>query len=150
MNTIEARLARGAAAGAAATTAHTRVMLAAQKAGLVGRLPPELITEKALDALHLPRRRGTQELAAGGLHYGYGMVTGALYSTLVQGRIAPNDPLLEGALFGGLIWFASYQGWVPALRLLPPISRDRRGRQLALALAHVVFGAVVGLLARRR
>ena len=141
-------IGRGAAAGIGATTAMSAVLIAAQHAGLLGRLPPERITERMLDALHLSRNRREQKALAAISHYGYGTVTGAVFG-LLQRRIAPRHPVAAGVAFGGLVWLSSYVGWVPALKILPPPRKDRPGRQLTLVLAHAVYGAVLGLLSRR-
>lgn len=141
-------IGRGAAAGIGATTAMTGVLIAAQRAGLLGKLPPERITERMLDALHLSRNRREQKAMATISHYGYGTFTGAVFG-LLQRRLAPRHPVAAGVAFGGLVWLLSYVGWVPALKILPPPRKDRPGRQLTLVLGHV-FGAVLGWLSRRR
>jgi hypothetical protein len=41
------------------------------------------------------------------------------------------------------IWLVSYQGWVPALGIMPPASRDRRGRVATMLVAHWVYGAAL-------
>ena len=52
-----------------------------------------------------------------------------------------------GALYATGIWLVSYQGWVPALGIMPPASRDRRGRVATMLAAHWVYGAALGVLA---
>jgi hypothetical protein len=47
------------------------------------------------------------------------------------------------------VWALSYQGWVPALGILPPASRDQPGRQWTMVAAHVVYGVVLGAMERR-
>jgi len=49
-------------------------------------------------------------------------------------------------------WLAGYGLWVPAIGAVPPLHRDRPGRQVALIAGHVVYGAVLaeGLRALRR
>jgi len=47
-------------------------------------------------------------------------------------------------LAASLVWFVSYQGWVPALGLLPPAHRDRPGRPATMLIAHWVYGATLG------
>ena len=42
------------------------------------------------------------------------------------------------------IWLVSYQGWVPALGIMAPASRDRRGRVVTMLAAHWVYGAALG------
>jgi hypothetical protein len=47
---------------------------------------------------------------------------------------------------GEAVYAVSYAGWVPAFGALPAADRDRRPRQLAMATAHLVYGAVLGAL----
>jgi hypothetical protein len=42
-----------------------------------------------------------------------------------------------------------YVGALPALGILTLPSRDRRGRQAAIIAAHLVYGGVLGAIARR-
>jgi hypothetical protein len=76
-------------------------------------------------------------------HLGYGMVGGAVYAaTLGRARAVPRP--LSGLCFGLLVWLGSYEGWVPALRMMPPASRDRPDRVFTMVAAHVVYGAFMG------
>jgi uncharacterized membrane protein YagU involved in acid resistance len=77
-------------------------------------------------------------------HFGYGMLTGALYP-LTYTR-PPRHPVLHGSLYGLAVWALSYLGWIPALRLLPPATQQRRERRRLMLAAHVVWGAATGLL----
>jgi uncharacterized membrane protein YagU involved in acid resistance len=54
-----------------------------------------------------------------------------------------------GALYGLALWLVSYQGWIPALGLLPPPEQDAQGRTMAMIAAHLVYGAMLGWMARR-
>ena len=47
------------------------------------------------------------------------------------------------------VWAVSYQGWVPALGILPKASEDRPARPAVMVAAHVVYGAVLGALEQR-
>lgn len=135
-------LTRGAAAGAVATAAMSALMLAAGRAGLMGRQPPEAIVRQA-GALTAgePRGRLADALAAVA-HLGFGAGTGVAYALLPpSGR-----PVLRGAAVGELVYAVSYAGWVPALGALPPADRDRPPRQVTMAAAHLVYGAVLGAL----
>ena len=73
-------------------------------------------------------------------HAAYGAGAGAALAA-----VAPAAPLRRRATIGYavLLWLLSYQGWVPLAGALPPVVRDRRGRALSIALAHVVWGAVL-------
>jgi hypothetical protein len=122
-------------------------MAAAKKAGLMGRLPPEKVTESALAAagqgdLPKPVRRATS-LAA---HFAFGTAAGAAFAIAHRRLRPPSSPIATGVLFGGLVWLVSYAGWIPALGIMPPPGRDRPGRPTSMLLAHGVFGAVLGAL----
>lgn len=54
-----------------------------------------------------------------------------------------------GAAFGLAVWAAGYEGWVPAMGVLPPAHRDKRSRALTMLAAHLVYGAVLGVASRR-
>jgi len=141
---IEA-LTRGAAAGAVATAAMSALMLAAGRAGLMGRQPPEAIVRRAgqLTATE-PRGRLAEALAAAA-HLAFGVGTGAAYALLPPA----GRPVARGVAAGTAVYAVSYAGWVPALGALPPADRDRTSRQAAMAAAHVVYGAVLGALDNR-
>jgi len=144
------RALRGAAAGGIATLAMSGIMLVAQRGGLMRKLPPEKITERALDWLRIPRSESAEDAAATVSHFGYGASAGALFASLLQGRLLPKHPVIEGLLFGGVVWAVSYFGWVPAVGAMPSPSHDRRGRTVSMAIAHAVFGAVLGWLSGSR
>jgi hypothetical protein len=44
----------------------------------------------------------------------------------------------------------SYQGWIPALGIMPPASEDRPDRPRVMLLAHLVYGAILGNIVARR
>jgi hypothetical protein len=122
------------------------VMLAAQRAGLTGKLPPRKLTQRTLDFLHLPRGETTDKLATVGAHLSYGSACGKLYESTVRHKVMPKHPVAEGMLFGAGVWVASYFGWVPKFGLMQPPTRDRPDRSLVMFGAHLVFGGVLGKL----
>lgn len=126
----------------------TAVMAVAQRAGWLGELPPETITATAADAadaeLDETRRHGLTAVN----HLAFGASGGAAFAVLAT--CVPPGPsrVVTGAAFGLTVWLASYQGWIPALDILPPASRDQRGRRRTMIAAHVVYGATLGALLR--
>lgn len=140
----------GAGSGVVASLSMSALMLAAQKAGLTGKLPPRKITQRALNALRVPRGKKTDGLSTFAAHLGYGSAAGAFYSTWLKGRFLPRNPVAEGMLFGTALWAASYFGWVPAMKILPMPTKDRPGRSLTVFVGHLVYGAVLGFFGRRR
>ncbi|MCH6472342.1 DUF1440 domain-containing protein [Sinomonas terrae] len=136
------RAIRGASAGVAATAAMTTVFGAAGASGLIHRQPPEKIVRTLFPSLPTT---GKEALALAS-HVGYGMSGGALYSCLVPFRF--QDPG-TGTVFGAMVWLAGYEGWLPAMDILPPAHEDRPGRAANVFIAHLVYGWTLGWAARR-
>ncbi len=148
-------LARGLAGGIVATIAMSAVMLAAQRTGLMGRMPPKKISDALLARIGIRRAapEGTRTALATLGHFAFGGMCGALFGLAHQSWPVPTRrssevrhrraPLLAGLAFGTAIWTVSYAGWVPALRIMPPPQDDRPGRPTSMLLAHWVFGAVL-------
>ena len=150
MKVVKALLA-GAAAGALATVAMSAVMLGAKRAGITGELPPERITRSAFETVvDEPPSDEEEDAAAATAHIGFGAVAGALFALIMlwtdaERRSTPTAAS-AGVLYATGIWLVSYQGWVPALGIMPPASRDRRGRVATMLVAHWVYGAALGAL----
>ncbi len=147
--TVLRKIAGGALAGAVGTAAMSAFMFAAWRPHVMGRKPPERITERLLDRAGVPRGRTTQDALASALHVGFGMAAGSVYPLLRELLPARLPRPLEGAAFGTAIWALSYKGWVPGLGLMPPADKDRPGRQEVLVAAHWVYGGVTAALVPR-
>jgi len=150
MKTIRSLL-RGATAGAVATVAMSALMLAAKRIGITGTLPPELIARKAVAvAAGDPPREDREDAVAAVAHIGFGAIAGAAFELLMMraddARNSAPIGASAGALYGTAIWLVSYQGWVPALGIMPAASRDRRGRVATMLAAHWVYGGALGVL----
>jgi hypothetical protein len=141
----------GACAGVGASVPMSAVMLVAQRLGLMGQQPPEKITEAAASrAGNTSRRETTTHAASVVAHLGFGAAAGAVYGVARERLPRAWPGAATGVAYGLAVWAASYQGWVPALGIMPAASRDRPGRPASMATAHVVFGlALDRLLARR-
>lgn len=144
MTTTWRRLAGGAAAGAAATVPMSAVMLAAGRLGLMGTQPPEAIADRALDEAGAHVFEPTIDVLAALAHLGFGAAAGAVFR-LARPRGGPGS----GLAWAALVYAGSYLGWVPALGILPPATKDREGRVGSMLAAHAVFGAVLGALPPR-
>lgn len=141
--------ARGAGAGTAATVAMSAVMLAAGKLGFHGKQPPEAIVEAGLDAADVDRSQRQENVVASIAHLGFGSSMGAVYALLRRSTCAPGPEPLHGVGWGLAVWALSYQGWIPALGILPPATRDEGDRPPTMIAAHVAYGAVLGGLVGR-
>jgi uncharacterized membrane protein YagU involved in acid resistance len=139
------RAARGAGAGLIATIPMSAVMFAAQRLGPVDELDPEIITETGLEAARVEASESTQNLLSTLAHLGFGAGVGAVYG-LLSPRLR-RAPLLTGPLYGLAVCGASYQGWIPAMGIAPPLSRRGPARRWMQILSHLVYGTVLGRLA---
>jgi uncharacterized membrane protein YagU involved in acid resistance len=80
-------------------------------------------------------------------HFGYGTALGAVYSLLAE-RL-PFTPPLSGILYGMAVWTGSYLGWLPAFHILRPATEFSPSRRSLLIIAHLVWGASLGILTKR-
>lgn len=143
-------LAKGAVAGAFATLFHTAVMYALQPRLPRARrhpLPPVQVTANAARrAGNINVDPGTPLRGATALaHFGFGAAAGGLYAPI--GKRFGSVP--TGIGYGIGVWAASYLGWIPALRLLPPASRQSNQRNVMMILAHVAWGAALAVAFKR-
>jgi hypothetical protein len=146
MNRFVGRLAAGAVAGLVGTGKMSIVMGLAKAAGLLGEPPPQKLTRRMLDIFGARRPQpGTLALATALSHLGYGAALGALFGLVP--RRASNAA--TGAVFGAAVWAVSYAGWVPKVGLMRRPSRDRFGRPTSMLLAHLVYGATLGVMRKR-
>jgi hypothetical protein len=136
-------LLRGALAGAAATVPMSVVMLALRKH--MGEQPPDAIAKKAAGAVGASPTENQTDALASVAHLAFGAMGGAAYALLPKW----GPPPLRGVLTGLAIWASAYQGLVPALEIMPPASEDQPKRPGIMIGAHVVYGAVLGLLEER-
>ena len=149
-------MAGGFVDGALATLPMSAFMLAAQRLGAMGQQPPERITEAGMHAAGADEvPRPTKKATAVLLHFAFGGVGGAAFAAwarrperrirdLLHRRRGPGHQALTGAVFGSMVWAASYMGWVPALGIMPPATRDRPGRPTSMLVAHWIYGAALG------
>jgi hypothetical protein len=143
---------QGAVSGLVATGAMSAVMLAAQRLGLVGKLPPRKIVQRWLAAHGVPwhRRRGQHGVATVS-HFAFGASAGWVFGLLARalGLRRPTGLALGGA-YGAAVWAVAYGLVLPAAGLMPRPEQDRPGRQGVMAGAHLIYGAVLGGLAAPR
>jgi hypothetical protein len=136
----------GAVAGIAATFALSTAKRAIEKRTPSAKVPMRkdagaFVVERAESML--PRRavaripRKVESVAQQSARLLYGAGFGALYSLA---RTDAEGVLLEGAALGLAVWAAGYLGWLPATRLMPPLTRQRPPQILAPVLEHVLYG----------
>jgi hypothetical protein len=148
------RLARdigaGAVAGSIATLAMSVPMLLGQRAGLLGRQPPRVISDALVarflgnDADEATRRLGTTIV-----HLGIGAGAGAVQQVARRTTRQPQPAAAWGAAAGGAFWTLNYFVLAPAAGLLPPANRDRPGRPPVMLASNMLWGAVGAALGDR-
>jgi len=145
-------VAIGSASGVAATAVMSCVMVGAREAGLMSEIPPHEMASRAVDRTPAGDETGGEERRALGWlsHFAFGAAAGALYAPLRSVVRTPGPAALHGAGYALVIWLVSYMGWIPSLGLMPRADRDEPGRQPAMVVAHLVFGAVLGALVQSR
>lgn len=151
------RMLAGALAGMIAAIPMALVMagldrlLPASKGSWLTRwlpLPPKQITNR------LSRRFGIPGITQQGrewnwptwlAHLGYGAATASLYPVITRPLHIPK--VLRGMLFALGIWAASYMGWLPAVNIIKPATKQPARRNIVLIGSHLVWGSLIGLLA---
>jgi uncharacterized membrane protein YagU involved in acid resistance len=109
------------------------------------QLPPSQIVARLSRRLGLRRHMDQPEHLTVTLlaHFGYGSAAGAVYAPIAE-RV-PLPGMLKGVIFGLLVWSTSYLGLLPALGILRPATRHPPRRTALMIIAHVVWGATLGL-----
>ena len=151
-------IVKGALAGFAGTIPMTIFMLTTQRFLPKGQhydLPPELITKDIARKAHVRWHMSKGQILAATLlaHFGYGATMGAIYAPIekiapssVEKRI-PLSELLQGILFGVLIWAASYFVLLPLLGIAESGEKEPVQRNMMMLAAHVVWGSAMGATA---
>lgn len=112
-------------------------------------LPPREITEQLIAAAGRAENLDETEYVGLSLlsHFSYGAAAGAVYAALAQNSRPAPAP--GGITFGLGLWASSYLGWLPAAGILRPATEHPPRRTALILSAHVVWGAVLGLLVDR-
>ena len=144
---LETRLVLGALAGLVGTAAMTAAMRALHRrlpSQQRYSLPPrEIIQEVLPDGAERRITEDHRQTLTMAAHFGYGTATGALYAAA---RPRGNPGL--GALYGVLVWGASYLGWIPATRILRPATQHPGRRNGLMIAVHLVWGATMAATLR--
>jgi uncharacterized membrane protein YagU involved in acid resistance len=153
------QLARDFVAGSIAGLSATAPMTAAMELMFQGLpwheqqpLPPRTITMRAVRKTGIePPADEDQRLALTLVsHFGYGTGMGGLYGA--GARHVGNGQVpaaAKGVAYGLAVWAGSYLGLLPSLGLLSSATRHPARRNLLMIAAHIVWGAVLGVMTER-
>lgn len=140
--------ARGAVAGCAATAVMTAAI--AVQLRLSGReFAPKRVTEGVANRVGLTPSEPVLDAATAVNHVAYGTAVGAVYGVLRGDRRGGPPGVVTGIAFGIAVWLVSYVGWIPALRIMPPPTRDDPDRVVPVHAAHWIYGATLGTVEER-
>jgi len=135
----------GAIGGIVGASCMTVMRTIAQRMGVIDKTVPQVMEEWAAERLDLEPPGGatghhvTDQL----LHFGYGMIWGALYGAVAGTR---PTPLWVGGLFGLAQWAIGFFGFIPALQVHRPAHKATTAENLINISAHVVYGLTTALL----
>lgn len=151
------RFIAGTVGGVVATYAMTEAMAFLQRRLPNNRgepLPPRAITEGALSGARGHRHNDAEINDSGSndawadlslaAHFAFGAATGAAF-----GLLGRKPGIVPGALYGLAVWAGSYLGWVPALGIMPPATRQKPQRNALMIAVHLVWGATLQLATAR-
>jgi hypothetical protein len=141
-----ARLISGILGGVVGTAAMTAAMRAMHR-----RLPPEdqfplpprqiAMTAAEKSGVGAPRTEENRRRLTLAAHYGYGTAMGGVYGLLAPRT--PWAPVVGGVPFALAVWTGSYLGWLPALGLYPPATRESAPRNGLMIAAHLVWAGTI-------
>ena len=129
------------AAGFVAAGVMSTARLLAHRAGLIDRMVPQVLQERAAGeaGMDLPGGKAGHQLAAEVIHHGVSLAAGGLLGT-----VSARPRTLTAVAYGLGIWLVEAGGLLPALRV-----RRLSPRALAVdAAAHALFGVVVAFAMR--
>ena len=135
------RDARRRGGGVVATLAMSAALAVAAKAGQLREPPPRAIVRTLLPGLSAGGGEHRCAARAPRLRRRRGRRASLAAARARRRRIRRLRARRSGR--------APTRGWVPLIRALPPAHLDDRRRQASMVAGHVVYGAVLGLLARR-
>jgi uncharacterized membrane protein YagU involved in acid resistance len=146
---MKAGIIEGISAGLVATAPMTWTLWATDRFLPVQhrrRLPPEQITSHLLRkaGLHRQLTSGQREAAANVAHYAFGAAAGGVLSLAARRSSLPAPA--TGAVVGAAVWAASYVVGLPVLGIRRSALKDDALRNVQMIAAHLVWGAVAGLV----
>jgi hypothetical protein len=130
---------RGMTAGLVAAGVMSAVRLLARRAGLIDRMVPQVLQERAAGAagVDLPGGTAAHQLVAEAMHHGVSLAAGG-----VLGAVTTTPGLATGVAYGLAIWVVDALGLLPALRV------QRVGGRAVDVVAHGLFGATLAFAMR--
>jgi hypothetical protein len=143
---LPVRLSLGAVAGLGGTIVLQALRTAGEKwlpktTPPIRQEPGEFMVEEAegvlSDRVHREIPKWAESTTALGLAVGYGLTFGSLYAAA---RPRDGSVWSDGIALGVGTWAVGYLGWLPALKLMPPVTDQMPGQILVPIAQHAVYG----------
>jgi hypothetical protein len=153
-----------AVSGTVAGLAGTALIQGVQAAGMkylpqhmppIRQHPGEFMVDKTEEAMKKSGEKGArtvgkipeavEKAVAQALGVGYGL-TFALLLAATRPRV--RHVVAEGSALGLASWAAGYLGWLPATKLMPPVTRQKPVQVIGGIASHLAFGVVTAALYR--
>jgi uncharacterized membrane protein YagU involved in acid resistance len=131
----------GGLGGVSASGAMTAVRLLARRLGVIDKMTPQAVEEKAAAVAGVQSTGPGHHIADHLLHLGYGAVWGALFGAV---RRRPHV-VRDGLIFGAAVWALAGFVLFPALGIARPAWRARGVENAVNLTAHAVYGLVTAL-----
>jgi hypothetical protein len=137
----------GLAGGAAMALMRMTLVPRMPKSMRPGEFVPKKAVEWAEDKAGRPEALSEPgEMRAGmAAHFAYSALTGSIYG-LARPAARRFPAPLAGALYGLLVWGASFEGWAPALGVMERTTEKPLPKWIPPLMGHMVYGAVTGLV----
>jgi hypothetical protein len=139
------RIVHGVIGGLNGAACMTTLRMAARRAGLIEKTPPQMLEEWAVArATRRPARDAvTRDVADQLLHVAISASAGAAYAAFKPRRLRDA---LAGPAFGLVIWAAAFIHLLPALGAVRSPRRATFGEHAVNITAHVLYGVVTALI----
>ena len=108
------------------------------------RLPPRVITDQAARrvGIRAPASESGKRARALAAHFTFGALCGLFFPAWGRNLNGVRS-VAAGAYYGLGIWALSYLGWVPAMGLMAPATRQPVERNAMMIVAHLIWGATL-------
>lgn len=88
---------------------------------------------------------GVEKATAQALGLGYGLTFALVYAAA---RPNVRHLFIEGSALGVATWAAGYLGWLPATKLMPPVTKQKPGQVIGAIASHIAFGVATAAIYR--
>jgi uncharacterized membrane protein YagU involved in acid resistance len=134
-------LVYGGLGGINGAACMTILRLAARRAGLIHRMPPQALLDKSVGVAD---GRLDRQIADHAVHLGVGALGGVGYSVA---RMTGGPPVILGLVFGLAFWAFGFAVAMPLLGATRPPWRSRVRENAVNIVSHLVYGAATALVA---